>query len=564
MGELHFSQTVITSLTLVSLVSSELYHIVPTDSLSICANYTNGSCVTLPQFANLTLTSDVITLTLVFFPGEHALSQAIHISNIHNVSLIGHSKQPTLKGFGHGIRFKNISSTLYIANLKIIRDGQTFLSIEEVESVFVKNCHISGNIHSRALTHYSAIAISFADNVSISEAIFENNQMQYLTESSSGFDLIGGSVLSVYNSNIVLVKDSSFTNNSVKGVNISVNGGGIFLKDIEVVMLTNCTMKNNTILCNGCQNTTGGAISVVLAYRLVVNNSTFEENAVLNNHHLTENINGFGGAIYAEASVITVSGCTFLTNSAEIGGSIATMTSYGQISCTNNTHTNNFAVGFGGAIYVAGRTLTISNDHYHGNRAGAQGAAIQSNLVGGFTSIESYFTKNENFELDTGNGGTISVELANNGYCTVMDNTFVANWAINGAALIATLNDNCSYHSSTNQFVNNKVLMDGGAVFLVMNGLSISYNSSHNRFIGNVASFGSGGAIGYGFLYNSGHFSSSYNLFYSNIANKDGGAIKRFYDTNSNRGGLFLSSHNTFVNNRAKLNPVEELFTLKI
>ena len=292
------TQAVITSLTLVSLVSSELYHIVPYDSPSLCMNYTDGSCITLAQFANRTLASDVTVLTLVFLPGDHVLSQTINISNIPNVTLIGsESKQPTIKNYGHTIDFKNISFSFYIANLNIIREEQTALSIEYAKNVLIKNCLISGS-DAQATQHcmYSSIAISVVENILISKTDFKNNQM-FVAEYNHNLSL-GGSALSVVHSKSILMKDSSFFNNFVRRVNISAHGGGLLLVDIKTVTIINCIMKNNTVLCYGCQVATGGAISLLFVYSVIVIDTTFDKNAVLNNLYQSNNANGFGGAIY--------------------------------------------------------------------------------------------------------------------------------------------------------------------------------------------------------------------------------------------------------------------------
>ena len=243
-----------------------------------------------------------------------------------------------------------------------------------------------------------------------------------------------------------------------------------------------------------------------------------------------------------------MSNCTFLNNFAEYGGSIAT--TYSHISFTNNTHNDNFAANLGGAIYAQGYTVTVFKDDYHGNTAGFEGGAIFVH-VDSFTSINSHFTKN--VVGLAGDGGTITVVLPNNGSCIFSGNTFILNRGCNGGALTVVLSNNCSCHSSANQFINNTALSNGGAIYVQMNGSSTSYSSSYNQFIGNVASTRGGGAIAYNFFFDSGHFNSSYNLFQNNEANKDGGAIERFYDSHSNGGGVFYSSHNTFVGNKVRI-----------
>ena len=243
-----FPGAVITSLTLVSLVSSELYHIVPTDSPSLCVNYTADSCMSLAQFAGRYVTSNDSALTLVFSPGEHTLSQIIHISNIHNVTLIGDSEQLTVINYVGESGFKmKMLSILYVTNLNMRRDGQTVLDINNVESVLIKKCQVTGRKEPKMSQFFAAVVIFSAVNISVSKSDFENNKILNPPVTIQPYDAIGGPALQIDKSHSFLVEASSFTNNSLRGISqygsLKSVGGAILLGQVQVATLINCTLK---------------------------------------------------------------------------------------------------------------------------------------------------------------------------------------------------------------------------------------------------------------------------------------------------------------------------------
>ena len=377
---LYFSQAIITSVTLVTLVSqvsSELIHIEPIDFPSVCEN--GGNCMSLAQFASHHVSGDYNdTLTLVFSPGEHTLSQILKISNFHNVSLIGGIEKLTVINFidASGFELVNISGFLFATHLNMKRNGQTVLSIDNVESVFIKQCQISGQQESQLS---AAVIIYSALNVSISESDFENNQVLYISRTSSLLNSIGGSALSIYNTSSVFVKESSFSNNLAQGVStVNVAGGAILLENIELVTLINCTLKNNTVLCNGCQYANGGAISLENVHQFTVTNSLFKGNGIVLGNGSSEKILYGGGAIYVGniTSIVRVSGNKFIDNFAGYGGSIFIYDQECLFYSSNNAYTSNSAIFWGGAISTASGTLT-HNDYFEGNKAYAGGGAVK-------------------------------------------------------------------------------------------------------------------------------------------------------------------------------------------
>ena len=480
MGRLYFPQAMITLLTLMSLASSELYHIMSTDSHSLCTNHTNCSCMTLSQFASRYVASDDNTLTLVFSPGEHTLSQTIYISNVHNVTLIGDSEQPTIINYVStfaSFELTDISNILFVAYLNMRRDGQTVLSIGNVNSVFIKECQIVGTKYSHMPRTLSAVSINSALHVTIHKCNFKNCQILNLPETSPTHQLSTGSpALIIKYSYSVLVQKSSFTNNSVNTNNTSAisTGGAAYLGKIGLVALINCTMKNNTIACYRCQIAAGGAITLYHVHHLSVINSMYTKNGIISTLSLqVAESSKFtaGGAIYVEndpaknTSDVIVSGSNFSHNFADLGGSIAITST--NIHILESRYICN--VGrYGGAIF----TIIVNNCSYH-------------SFLNQFINNTAFF-----------NGGAVLMHL-------------------NGS--------NTSYNSSHNKFISNFARRYSGAIGFEVFENDREYISSYNLFQNNTAE--NGGAIGLKYNNQNGSFCSSHNKFVDNKAKHFGGAI---------------------------------------
>ena len=538
----------ITSLALVSLVSSELYHIVPTDSPSLCGIYTADSCMSLVQFAGCYVTSNDSALTLVFSPGEHTLSQIIHISNIHNVTLIGDSEQLTVINYvgDSGFELVNISSVLFVTNLNMRRNGQTVLSIDNAGTVFINECNIVGKDDPR-VNQLSAVKVHSALNISVSKSKFENNQMCYNLPDT----FIRGSALFINTSHNVFVEESTFTNNSVSGSSTAMNslamGAAIYIVEANIATLINCILKNNTIrLFHGCQDVGSGGGGIYLHQ---VNDHFTVKNSIFANNEVFANLSA-GGAIYAEKTpnTTTISGCTFLNNYADFGGSIFIDSQSHLFQSSNNTYAGNIGFRQGGAIALPfGHIVEISSDQYIGNMVLKDGSAIAAE-VDILKIFNSSYIENINGNQNIHNGGTINIIINDNGSCDISKNNFTDNHSASvGGTILAYLGTNSTCRSSLNIFVNNSALNAGGAVCLIVNGSHAVYNSSHNRFIGNAA--GSTGGATHVQVYD-GKYISSHNILQGNTATGNGGAINIGFFSET---GSFHSSHNRFVENTAAI-----------
>ncbi len=174
--------------------------------------------------------------------------------------------------------------------------------------------------------------------------------------------------------------------------------------------------------------TRGGAIRCRSNYcHLIIENCLF-----INNY-----ASGYGGAIYSCISDVKIINNTFLYNSSSRGGAIS-FTSEGEVS--NNLFLHNSA-GYGGAINLTGSSCLVNGNRISNNSANYGGAI-------------SFYNHND---------GSI---VANNVICN--------NSAWNGAG--------CFFFQSTGTLINNTIVNNydwhaGGLYFEAANGLINIYNS---------------------------------------------------------------------------------------
>jgi len=135
-----------------------------------------------------------------------------------------------------------------------------------------------------------------------------------------------------------------------------------------------------------------------------------------------------GGGI-SNNGELTVSGCTFSSNSATFGGAIF---NGGTLSVSSSGFFGNSAVDAGGAIDNEGLVLTTSNCTFSGNSCGSDGGAIQNvgDSAGEASVMASTFSSNS---ADAGNGGGVSNDSG--GTMTVNGCTFLGNQAEDGGGV---------------------------------------------------------------------------------------------------------------------------------
>ena len=120
---------------------------------------------------------------------------------------------------------------------------------------------------------------------------------------------------------------------------------------------------------------------------------------------------GYGGAIFNNNSVVTVTNSTFSGNTVGgYGGGI--FNDSGKLTMTNSTFSGNTAGGFGGGIYTGGSTLTMTNSTFSGNTSLSLGGAVYVES-GTETVSNSIFTGNTASSSGAGisdSTGTVSAD----------------------------------------------------------------------------------------------------------------------------------------------------------
>jgi predicted outer membrane repeat protein len=253
-----------------------------------------------------------------------------------------------------------------------------------------------------------------------------------------------------------------------------------------------------------------------------------------------------GGAVYAGSASLTVEGCTFLDNSAQDGGAIASADANSAVTLTvaNSTFSDNTAAGSGGAISTGTASgtgaATITSTSFTSNQAlGGGGGAIDSAGDGGkgtLTVSDSSFTDNASSTTSTatyaaGGGAIASGTVLGDGTLTVTDSSFTANTTTASGGAIASGNDGQGALTVTgstftgNSASNASLYGGGGAILSGDDSGQATASISGSSFTDNTDA-GNGGAIDSGDYDSLASLSVSDSSFTGNTAtHEDGGAI---------------------------------------
>ena len=373
------------------------------------------------------------------------------------------------------------------------------------------------------------------------EEIFnEANEETRVSESSGTFTDLDNDINGNEDAEITLNKNYTFnpdTDSSLKeGIkikrNVSINGNGINIDGNNMAGIfqingKNVNIKNINFINARIEEGSGAAIYMESAHDSTVSNCTFINNTAylgggiswisgkngsvsnctfINNSAINEKTMG-GGAVFWYAPNGTISNCTFENNSAKIGGALHLYYSSGTIS--DSTFRYNTATQSGGAIY----TEEISG-------------AIYGDSANNYIAISACTFENNNATMD---GGAISLYFSAN--CSVSNSKFIRNTADDGGAISCDSLLNNSVSDSN--FTDNKAGYNGGAIYWISNNGSVS----NCNFIDNMAE-SDGGSIYWHF--EDGSISDS--NFTANIAESNGGAI-------SGKGNAINCN---FIDNKAK------------
>lgn len=227
--------------------------------------------------------------------------------------------------------------------------------------------------------------------------------------------------------------------------------GLITLKDVSLVSLR-INVNNNANLT--AINTIFSGSS---ASNSVIYSSGSPSNVVLDKCTFSNNTAKIGGAIYLSGGNLKITDSTFIDNHADnYGGAISANNVKAQIS--NSKFINDYASNdAGGAIYLKNSSLMANNVEFY-NCSALFGGAITS--LSSDLNFKGGIAKNNRAKYY---GGAIfkmysSFELLNS--------DFENNSALNGGALYVDMVED--FRINSNSFVNNRASSTGGAVFSVL------------------------------------------------------------------------------------------------
>ncbi len=266
----------------------------------------------------------------------------------------------------------------------------------------------------------------------------------------------------------------------------------------------------------------GGAVYADSAATLALTGDTFEGNA----DTWTANFDGGAGAIYDASTLLNVTSCDFIDNSANAsvcnGGAIYAR---GGATIIQSLFSENSAIGAaeGGAVYSVG-PLILRNDQFTNNQVSSPGDEVFGGAVFASNSLQVIGGSFIGNSLST---GTDQEDFAGGGAVYIDGSPTVSFTGV-------TFTDNSATATDA----------DGGAV----NGQSASCSFTSCTFSQNsvTATTSSGQGLG-GAIYGGRTKILIDNTFYDNTASASGGAIDQVYLG----GNPIVYDDNTFVDNSA-------------
>ena len=423
--------------------------------------------------------------------------------DIDNITII-HSI--TINGNGHAISGENKVMSFFIPDTvnNVILNNITFLNGNGNSTVWIKgdhclvdNCTFKDNNPS---SHAPLRINGYSNNVYNSKFInnnalyggavfvggyynlirnctFEDNEVNYYY---AGAVYLAGCYNSIY--------DSSFNNNKK-----AFYGGAVYMGGY------NNLVKNSTFVDNDAYY--GGAIFVY--HR----DNTIDNCSFINNH-----ADVVGGALYMDYTGSIINNSIFDSNSANYyAGAVYFSPSVNNNIINNSKFNDNFLdydYSYGGAVYVSGDGVTISNSQFDGHNAYCGGAIYwlaENGTVSGSTFNENNATY----------GGAIHWESVGG---TIEGSQFNENYAkYNGGAIYVT-KPNLTINKS--KFSKNVAKSLAGAIYISTDNVTVN----HSEFYENHAN--DAGAIE---VYGMNNIICD-STFEDNVADRDGGAILIAYN----------------------------------
>ena len=255
---------------------------------------------------------------------------------------------------------------------------------------------------------------------------------------------------------------------------------GIQLVSIESTLIMNCTFQDST--SGAISSDTTGLIDIlygaVMLYGSIGNVSitgcTFQSNSAAG-----------GGAVklYGSTGDVRIIGCTFQNNSAGgygDGGAVVLHGSTGDVSITDCTFQNNSASGNGGGVYCSALTgdVSITDCTFQGNSANWDGGAVMLDVITGDVIIT-----NCTFQSNSDGGGAV-VLYESTGDVSIIWCTFQSNSASDGGAVSldgSTGNvsiTGCTFQNNSAGYYGGAVMLDGSTGDVSITGCTFQNNSA--------------------------------------------------------------------------------------
>ncbi|WP_417385100.1 choice-of-anchor Q domain-containing protein [Gimesia sp.] len=362
------------------------------------------------KLSNESDTTDTITFAASLFDQTLIINNELVITD--DVTIIGHGAEHlTLSGSGTHRLFR-------------IDDGEAETSISVELSDFTLN---------NGFANYSSGgAIHSLETLSITDVVFADNQASVLNGPTYGGSYGGA----IYSAGDLKVTNSTFLRNTADWF-----GGAIYSTE-GFLRITGCDFTENQTFY------AGGAV-LVQDGDLTVSSSTFTQNTS----------DTLGGGIYVTQGVLTVSDTVFTENSSGTGGAI-----YHQISST-------FPPVF--------TELSITDCIFQGNTTTSIGGAVSYwSELSLYSSFYTAYIENSHFsENSASSGGALYLSGEN---ILVTDSTFIKNSArLNGGG-ISSYCDNLTIQNSL--FEKNSAQAWGGGIYsqrsLVLQNSTLSGNTA--------------------------------------------------------------------------------------
>ena len=287
------------------------------------------------------------------------------------------------------------------------------------------------------------------------------------------------------------------------------NTGVFQLYTTPMVTIRTCTFSNSRILLEGSGAVTildtnfnnGGSVTSSSLASLHIAGCNFTNGrqtigiaqtgrtdtlTTLVNNNFYYNTGTAGGAINAQGHVIVMN-CNFVGNRAQRGGAIYLIGF--SLTITDSTFTSNTASESGGAIHAANVAPVLIRTRFINNTAEDNGGSIylirNADAVTGLSVFQSYFY---NSTATSGEGGVIFTD-ANHANISLTESTFTFNSAPScGVVNVENLNHHVNFTRCT--FTNNEATgaTQGGGVGCISNAaiLLISCHFNHNTAQGDA------------------------------------------------------------------------------